>query len=78
MPPRSQAHVALGKAIREIRIDQGLSQEAMALEANLHPTYVSGIERGLRNPSFTSLLRLADTLDIPVSEVLARAEASLE
>jgi len=75
MPQRSPAHAALGQALRSARIERGLSQEELALESGLHPTYVSGIERGLRNPSYTSLLRLAETVGVPLSQILTRAEA---
>lgn len=45
--------------------------------AELDRTYVSGIERGERNPSLTNLLKLATALDIQVSELATRAEALL-
>jgi transcriptional regulator with XRE-family HTH domain len=40
-----------GAHIRKLRQDRGWSQEQLAYKANLHPTYVSGIERGVRNLS---------------------------
>ena len=74
MPSRSPAHAALGTAIRDLRAAKGLSQERLALEAQLDRTYVGGIERGERNPSFTNLLRLAEALEVRASEMLAAAE----
>ena len=57
-----------------MREDRGFSQEGFALEAGVHRTYVGGIERGERNPSFTSLLRLAAVLDVPPSSIIRAAE----
>jgi transcriptional regulator with XRE-family HTH domain len=71
---RSQAHAALGRAIREHREVRGLSQEELGFRSGLHRTYVGGIERGERNPSFTNILRVADALGVSASELLARAE----
>lgn len=53
---------------------RGLSQEELAQAAGLDRTYVSGIERGERNPSLTSLLRLADSLGTRVADLAARAD----
>jgi transcriptional regulator with XRE-family HTH domain len=74
MARRSAQHLALGIAIRELRGARGMSQEQLALEAGIHRTYLGGIERGERNPSYTNLIRLAAALGIPLSEVIARAE----
>ncbi len=40
----------------------------------MHRTYVGDIERGLRNPSYRNLVKLAAALDVPLSELVARAE----
>lgn len=40
----------------------------------MHRTYVSEIERGLRNPSFRNLFKIAAALDVPLSELVAQAE----
>jgi transcriptional regulator with XRE-family HTH domain len=71
---RSAAHVAYGLAIREVRSEHGISQERLAQLAGLDRTYVSGIERGQRNPSLTNLLKLADALGVKLSELAQRAE----
>lgn len=66
---------ALGEAIRTRRGEiDGLSQEGLADLAGMHRTYVSEIERGLRNPSFRNLFKLATALEIPLSELVAQAE----
>ena len=74
MAQRSPAHVALGRAIREFRGARHISQEELGLRSGLHRTYVGGIERGERNPSFTNITRLAEALDVAPSELLAAAE----
>jgi transcriptional regulator with XRE-family HTH domain len=66
---------ALGDAIRARRGEiDGLSQEGLADLAGMHRTYVSEIERGLRNPSYRNLVKLAEALDMSLSELVARAE----
>jgi transcriptional regulator with XRE-family HTH domain len=65
---------ALGRAIRELRIERGISQEDLADEAGLHRTYVGGIERGERNVAFLNVLKVARALGVPASELLSRHE----
>lgn len=71
---------SVGPAIRVLRDKAGISQEELAARAELDRTYVSGIERGARNPSVKSLQRVANGLEVGLDEVfvLARklAEAS--
>jgi transcriptional regulator with XRE-family HTH domain len=71
---RSPAHAALGRAIRQARARRGISQEELASRSGLHRTYVGGIERGERNPSFTNIVRIAEALGERPSEILAAAE----
>jgi len=71
---RSQAHAALGQAVRTFRVRRGFSQEELAFRSGLHRTYLGGIERGERNPSFANLLKVADALDVRPSELLRRVE----
>jgi DNA-binding XRE family transcriptional regulator len=59
---------------RELRQDRGLTIEGLAAKADLHPTYLSGIERGRYNPSWDKLCDLAAALDIRLSEIVLRAE----
>jgi transcriptional regulator with XRE-family HTH domain len=76
--PRSPSEdaelTALGRAIRELRNERGISQEDLADEAGLHRTYVGGIERGERNVAFLNVLTLAHALGVPASELLSRYE----
>jgi transcriptional regulator with XRE-family HTH domain len=74
VPQRSAAHAALGNAIRDIRARRGISQEELASRIPMHRTYLGGIERGQRNPSYTNIRRIADALHVRPSELLIRAE----
>lgn len=72
--PRSPAHGALGEAIRRLRTEAGFSQEQLAERASTDLTQVGGIERGVRNPSYTTLLRLAGALETSVGELTTLAD----
>lgn len=61
--------VAFGKRVREMRTSEGLSQMALANKVALHPTYISGIERGERNVSLVNIRALAVALEVPVGEL---------
>jgi len=65
---------ALGQAIRERRKELNLSQEALSFKAGYHVTYVSQIERNVKSPTVRTMLILADALEIPLSELMLRAE----
>jgi transcriptional regulator with XRE-family HTH domain len=73
--PVDDLRTALGKRVRTLRENRGMSQERLAEAAELHWTYISGIERGRRNPGLNTLARLAHALGIPVSQLLSRLEA---
>lgn len=77
MPIRSPSHAAFGNAIREIRTQRGISQEALADKCGLDRTYISGIERGERNPSLTNILKIAAALEVRAAEIHDRADAIL-
>jgi transcriptional regulator with XRE-family HTH domain len=64
----------LGQAIRRLRKERRLSIEALAFAADMHPTYLSGIERGVRNPTWDKITSLARALDVPVSTIVQTAE----
>lgn len=60
----------VGRNVRRLRQDKGLTQEQLAFEARLDLTYVGGIERGRRNPSLLVMARLASALDSTVMELV--------
>ena len=68
---RPPAQVKLGKRAREARLALGLSQMALADRIGLHFTFVSEVERGERNLSLSSLLRLAEGLEIDAGQLVA-------
>ena len=67
MAIRHRALTAFGLNVRKHRLRKGLTQETLAASADLDPTYISGIERGLRNPSVLSVIRIATALGSTVS-----------
>lgn len=75
MPTPRPNRAALGHAIRELRHEHGLTIEGLAADADMHPTFLSGIERGNFNPSWEKLCDLADALNIRPSAIAERAEA---
>lgn len=62
--------ILFGKAVRRIREQEGLSQEALADLSHLHRTYIGGIERGERNVGLRNLLRLSKALKVLPCELL--------
>ncbi|HKF83597.1 MAG TPA: helix-turn-helix transcriptional regulator [Solirubrobacterales bacterium] len=72
--PRSPEHAALGEAVRRLRLEAGMSQEQLAESAGTDLTQVGGVERGVRNPSYTTLLRLAAALDVSVGRMATLAD----
>lgn len=64
---------AVGTAIAARRRASGLSQEQLAERSGLHRTYIGAVERGIRNPTITSLAQLARGLACQPSELLAEA-----
>lgn len=72
--PRSSEHAALGEAIRSLREGKGLSQEALADQAGLHVTHLGGLERGVRNPSYATLIRLSEALKVEPGQLVGLAD----
>ena len=65
----------LGRAVKAVRAQQGLTQEQVSAAAGLHPTYVSDIERGARNPSWEAMTRLAAGIGVSIVEIARAYEA---
>ncbi len=60
----------VGLNLKRFRHELGLSQEAFAFEAGVHRTYISGIERGVRNPTVLMLEEIAQALGVPSARLL--------
>ena len=66
--------MAFGAAVRAERERKGLSQEELGFEAELDRTYVSGVERGVRNPTVVTIRRIAAALGVAPSKLVRAAE----
>ena len=66
---RTNAQQKLGKRIRELRTAASLSQEKLGEMTGLDRTYISGIERGVRNPSLRNIEKLAKALKVRVADL---------
>ena len=75
MPKRDPVLAALGQNVRHHRETRGLTQEKLAERASLNPTYISGIERGLRNPGIKNVARLAKALGLSTAELCKGVDA---
>lgn len=60
----------LGMNVRHARKDLGISQESLGLEIGIDRTYISGIERGVRNPSLDVIIKLSQHLRVSPSQLL--------
>jgi transcriptional regulator with XRE-family HTH domain len=62
----------LGESVRAFRQVRGLTQEALADSLHLSVAYVSLIERGHRNPPYTTVIAIARALDVPPRELVVK------
>lgn len=70
MGKRKPQHT-FGLVVRELRQANAITQEALAEKAGLHRTYISLLERGLRNPSLTVIQQLASALEISITQLIS-------
>ena len=68
---------AFGQALRHFRKEIKLSQEKLSQESGLDRSYISLLERGLRQPSLTSILKLAKALKITAANIITKVESLL-
>jgi transcriptional regulator with XRE-family HTH domain len=73
MRHREHSYRMLGRAIRELRRGEGLSQERLADLSGMDRAYVGAIERGERRPTYGKVLDLADALGVAPAELVAQA-----
>ena len=62
----------VGRNIRRLRVEAGMSQEAIAVDSRLETTHVSRIERGLANPTLRVLDQLAEALGVDIEDLFER------
>lgn len=74
MPDAREPQPALGQAIYQLRKRVGVSQEVLAHQADLHPTWISRIERGHNNPAWGTVRRIATALGVTLLELVALIE----
>lgn len=70
-----KAFKVFGKVLQDFRHKKGISQETLADQAGLDRTFISRLERGLTQPSLTSLLALSKALDVPAHSIVREFEA---
>lgn len=69
---KANSLVIFGKRLKELRLKRGLSQEALAERAGIHRNYLGGIERGERNVSLSSILKIAAALKVKPTKLLEK------
>ncbi|MGH2973729.1 MAG: helix-turn-helix domain-containing protein [Solirubrobacterales bacterium] len=69
MGPSEQPQPALGKAVRQLRDQRGVSQEALAYQAGVTSGTLSLIERGLSNPTWGTVKGIAAALDVTIADL---------
>lgn len=71
---KAEIQVAFGHAIRKFRTEKHISQETFADMCGLHRTYISDIERGLRNVSIENIEKMAHALNLNISDIFCEVE----
>ncbi|MBU6368341.1 MAG: helix-turn-helix domain-containing protein [Burkholderiales bacterium] len=74
---KTHPNLIFGKVLRELRAKHALTQEKLAFEANLQRNYVSLIERGINQPTITTIFKLAVALKIQPSVMIRMVEKEL-
>ena len=77
MGKKMDVSVAFGKALRRLRITKNLTQEQLGLEAGLRRTFISSLELGQKQPSITTIQKLAVVLEISMSKLLQQVEKDM-
>jgi transcriptional regulator with XRE-family HTH domain len=75
MPVRDKTLAAFGRNIARLRDEKQFSQDKLAEKADLDRTYLSGIERGVRNPGIKVVIKLARALGVTVDQLCKGVDA---
>jgi len=73
----NEISLIFGGVIKKHRQQLGISQEELAYRADIDRTFVSRLERGVRQPTITTLIQLARALNVPAAELVGEIEASI-
>jgi transcriptional regulator with XRE-family HTH domain len=73
-----EPEIAFGLVLRALRKRAGMSQEQLALNADLQRNYISLLERGMNSASIKTLFKLASVLQVSPSQMLEQAEQLME
>jgi transcriptional regulator with XRE-family HTH domain len=65
-------NVAFGQVLKQLRQERGITQEQLAAASGYHWTYISQLERGLKNPTLLALFHFAEVMDIAPEEIVRR------
>lgn len=68
---------AFGAVLRRMRKERGWTQENLAARADIERTFVSFLERGLRQPTLTSILKIAEALGVSAADIVGQVEAEM-
>lgn len=68
---------AFARVLMTLREEHGVTQESLAFESGYHPKYISLLERGKYNPSLTTILEIANALNISGADLVRRVESLL-
>ena len=66
----SDISLKFGRKVKEIRLKKKMSQGDLAKILGVHPTYISSVERGVRNMALNNIERLAKALNVPIKELI--------
>jgi len=67
---KNEILVKFGKCVRQLRIENNLSQEELASKANVHRTYIGMVERAEKNITLLNIKKIADALKVPISKLM--------
>lgn len=70
--------IAFGRVLRRLRIDAEMTQEELGLEADIQRNYVSSLELGEKQPSLTTVFKLAAALNIKPAKLIALVDVEME
>lgn len=69
---------SFASVLKKLRVQKGLSQEELAFKANLHRTYISQLERGLKSPTLNTISILAEVLDISLTQFVKSIQEDMK